>query len=250
MQWLVWFIVWSCVVLEVAIVAFLLRWRVWNSFPAYFGYVVFVLLKAVVLFATLPHPQTYFLAYWLTAPVEILLTILATLESFWRQLRSFRLLRWFRYALPAAISTALAYAAWQGYRFPPVQATPAQAAIINATVAAHYVILAVALLFFVLVAFLHVSWRIHEHRFVLGFAVASLAASFGGSIRAVFGSHFEFVSREAQPLGYLVALFIWLSGAVHPVPAQQGSAQLSVENVDDLKFHLRNVRSFVRNNVR
>ena len=250
MEWSQWLVPVSGIALEFSVVGFFFRWRTWRSFAVYSIYIVFVLLQALSLTAvTFLYPHTYPLVYWLTAPVEILLAILATLESFWRVLKSFQLLRWFRFVLPAAILIALGYAALQGYRFPPVEATPGQAAIINATVAAHYLILAVAVLFFALVALLHVPWRVHEHRFMLGFGIAALAVAFGGSVRAVFGSHFEFVSRQAQPIGYLIALLIWFSAVVHPVP-KDGVISPPVEIVAGLKSQWRNLRSFVRNSTR
>lgn len=250
MGWSEWLVPASGVALEASIVAFLLRWRSWHKFPLYSIYIIFVLLRNSLLTATFSHPQAYFLAYWLSAPLEILLTILAALESFWRVLRSFRLLRWFRFVLPVAILSSLAYAAWQGYRSPPVEASRAGAAIINATVASHYVIVAISLLFFLLVPLLHLPWRIHEHRFVLGFGIASLAVAFGGSIRAVYGSHFVWVSQQAQPIGYLIALLIWLSAVVHPVAQDPAIAGPPVEIVGGLKFQLRNLRSFVRKGAR
>ena len=245
-----WIILVSDVALEVAVVAFLFRCRIAWNFPVFYAYIVFVLLRDLVLTEALSHPHIYFFAYWMSSPVHIFLTILATLENFWRVFRSFQLLRWFRFVLPTAILVALAYAAWQGYRFPPVEATPAGAAIINVTVAAHYMILAVSVLFFLLVVLLNTPWRIHEHRFMLGFGVASLAVAFGGSVRSVFGSHFDWISQQAQPIGYLVALLIWFSAAVHPVPENHRLATPPVENLGGLKFQLRNVRSFVRKNVR
>ncbi len=239
-----------CAALGLLIVRQLLSLSIWRTFPVFTVYSAFVLIQTLLGIATVSHPRYYFYFFWLTAPVEILLTILATLESFWRVLRSFQLLRWFRFVLPAAILIALGYAALQGYRFPPVEATPAQAAIINVTVAAHYAILAVAVLFFALVALLHVPWRVHEHRFMLGFGIAALAVAFGGSVRAVFGSHFEFVSRQAQPIGYLIALLIWFSAVVHPVVKDGAISEPPVENVAGLKSQLRNLRSFVRNSTR
>lgn len=250
MSWSDWLIPGSCIVLEFAIVLMFVRHALWRGFPAFAGYIGFALLQAAVFAVTVSRPSTYFVVFWVTTPVEILLTILALLESFWHVLGSFRLLRWFRLVLPLAIFGALSYGAIQGYRVHPVEAGPAEAAIINATVASHYVIVTVALVFFGLVAFLHVPWRRQEHRFVLGFGVASLAVAFGGSVRAGFGSHFEWVSQHAQPIGYLVALLIWLSAAVHPLTERPADAGTPVENVGGLKFQLRNLRSFVRKGAR
>ncbi len=250
MAWWEWFVLGSGFALEFSIIVFVLRWRIWRSFPAYSIYIVFVHLRDLLLTATLSHPQTYFLIFWFCMPVDILLTILATLESFWRVLRSFQLLRWFRFVLPTVILAALAYSAWTGYRFPPVEASSAGAAIIHATMTSHYVILSIVILYFLLVAFFQVSWRIHEHRLILGFGAASLAFAFGGAVRAVFGSHAAIISRQAPPIGYLIALLIWLSAVIYPVPEKISLPAPSAEMLEHLKFQLRNFRSFVRKDGR
>ena len=250
MTWSDWLVPGSGVALKVAILVFLLRWRTWRSFPVYSIYVIFVLLQDLLLAATFAHPQSYYLAYWISTPVEILLTLLAALESFWRVLESFQLLRWFRFVLPGAILLALTYAAWQGYRLPPVQATRTGAAIINATVAAHYVIVTIAVLFLVLFVVWKMPWRIHEPRFLLGFGIASLAVAIGGWVRTVFGSKFPLVSQQAQPIGYLVALAIWLTAVAYPVPGKVAVPALSQEMLKHLKLQLRNLRSFVRRDGR
>ena len=103
MDWSEWVVPGIGVALEVFVIVFFSRSRAWCKFPAFSIYITFILLRNLLLIATFTHSQAYFLCYWLTAPVEILLTILATLESFWRVLRSFQLLRWFRFVLHAAI---------------------------------------------------------------------------------------------------------------------------------------------------
>jgi hypothetical protein len=254
MNWSDWIIPGLCIALEITLLLLLVRRGTWRAFPFYAVYVLFVLIQSIAFAEIFSHYETYAYVFWITTPVEILLTILAALESFWRVFRIFKLLRWFRLVLPSAIAVSLAYSAWQGYRFPPLAYTSDDAAIINATVTSHYVILVVVLLFFFLVVLLGVSWRIHEYRFLLGFGVASLAASFGGTIRAVFGAHFDFVSREAQPIGYVVALLIWLSAVVHPVPEQRVVEAPSDEQLEaavaDLKNQLHYLRSFVRKSGR
>ncbi len=250
MSWSVWIVPGACFALEFLVLGCVWRWRTWRTFPVYSSYIVFVLFRGALLFSTFSHPKVYFLGYWLSAPVEILLTILAVMESFWRVFRSFRLLRWFRLVLPTAICMALGYSAWAGYHFPPVETSPVGAALIHTSVASHYVVLSIAILFLSLATLLHVPWRIHEHRFVLGFGVASLAFVFGGWVRAVFGSQASVVSAQAPPVGYLIALLIWLSALVHPVAEQPTTSGEPVEIVDGLKFQLRNMRSFVRKSVR
>src|SRR5260221_12721066 len=101
MGWSDWLVLGSCVALEFSVIVFLARWNMWRSFPAYSIYILFALLQAIAFAVTLSYPRTYFMVYWLTAPVEILLTILATHESFWRVLRRLLLFVWIRVVIPA-----------------------------------------------------------------------------------------------------------------------------------------------------
>lgn len=242
-----------CIGLEIGILACLWRWGGWRKVPIFSVYLAFILLRTIIGSIALSHEAFYFEFYWISAPMEIGLTVLAVLESFWRVFASFRLLRWFRLVLPAAVAAALAYSAWRGYhydRFPLVEMTPAASALVSATVMLQYAILGVALTYFLLGVLLHVGGRTLENRLVLGFGVASLAAAFGGSIRGMFGESFGLVSRESQSLGYLIALLLWLSGAVYPIPDGRASVSPPQGFVGDLKFQLRNLRSFVRKGAR
>jgi hypothetical protein len=253
MHWIEFSVQVLCIALEIGIVAGLWRWSSWRHVPVFSVYVVFVLLRTLIGSIALSRPIFYFEFYWISAPLEIALTVLAALESFWRVFASFRLLRVFRFILPAAVGFAMAYAAWRGYyydRFALVEITPAAAAFVRVLVMSHYAILAVALIYFLLGALLHVARRAHEDRFTLGFGLASLTAAFGGAIRGMFGDSFGLVSREAQPAGYLIALLLWFSAAVYPIPDEGESASPSVDFIDDVKFQLRNLRSFVRKGAR
>jgi hypothetical protein len=238
-----------CIALEVGVIACLSRWSGWRDVPVFLAYLVFILLRTIIGSIALSHLAFYYEFYWISEPLEIGLTVLAALESFWRVFASFRLLRWFRLVLPAAVSAALAYSAWRGYhydRFPLVEMTPAASALVSVTVMLQYAILGIALMYFLLGVLLHVGGRLREDRFILGFGVASLTAAFGGSIRGMFGDNFALVSREAQSIGYLIALLLWLSGSIQAIPERPALAGPPQEFMSDLKFQLRNLRSFVR----
>src|SRR5713101_6456445 len=102
-----------CIALQIPIVVFVTLWGTWRKFPFFSWYLIFCLLREIVTSATFSNPDAYYYFFWISEPWEIVLSILAMLESFWAVFRSFRLLHWFRFVLPAAIATALAYSAWQ-----------------------------------------------------------------------------------------------------------------------------------------
>ena len=69
-------------------------------------------------------------------------------------------------------------------------------------------------------------------------------------MRGMFGGSFALVSREAQSLGYLIALLLWLPAAVYPIPDQPAGARPPKDFLSVLKLQLRNLRSFVRKGAR
>ena len=238
----------TCVALQSWILALLWRRKLWRKFPIFTSYIAYVLVRTIVGSATLSYPNVYFYFYWISAPGEMILMILAAHESFLKVFRSFYLLQWFRIFFPGAIVVAVAYSAWEGYASPPVHVSAAGAAIISAALTAQYVILAISILFFVLANFLHVPWKIHEYRFVLGFGISSLAVAFAGAVRSVFGTRFEFVTEMLPAVAYIVSLTVWLSAALHAERSNdQPALRFSPEHaVSDLRRQLLAIRSFLK----
>jgi len=73
-----------CIALEVGVIVCLSRWGGWREVPVFLAYLVFILLRTIVGSIALSHEAFYFEFYWISAPLEIGLTVLAVLESFWR----------------------------------------------------------------------------------------------------------------------------------------------------------------------
>jgi hypothetical protein len=226
----------------------LLLWRrsLVRTYPLFFGYVLFDLVRTIAGSMTLANPQIYFYFCWITAPGEILLAILAVYESFLHVFRVFYLLRWFRVLFPAGIAMALSYSAMRGYLSPPTRASAVGAAIISTMMTGQYVILAISLVFFALATLLRVPWRIHEYRFVLGFGISSVATAFAASVRSEFGTRFAFLSGILPALTYILVLVIWLSAVIHPLPEQ---VDLAVEQPDEVVQRLRRQLAAIRSLV-
>lgn len=237
------------VALEAWILVLVWRRGLWHPFPLFTGYVAYDLLRTLLASATISRPHLYFYVYWITAPGEMLLMILAASESFYKVFRSFYLLWWFRILFPGAIIGALVYSAWQGYVSPPVQASAAGGAIISAAVTAQYVILAIAALFFGLAIFLHIPPKIYEYRFVLGIAVSSLAVAFGGTVRSRFGTNFRFLGEMLPAVAYIGALLVWLSAVRHPQPAKEkqlAEAKSAPQVIAGVRRQSEFIRAFLR----
>jgi hypothetical protein len=236
------------ITLQVCVLVLLWRRALWGRFPFFTGYVAYDLLRTIVGSATLSHP-IYFYVYWITAPLEMILMVLAAHESFLKVFRSFYLLWWFRVLVPGAIVAALGYSAYQGYASPSLHASPAGAAIISAALTAQYSILAIAILFFALAMFLRVPWRIHEYRFMLGFALAALAVAFGGTVRSVFGTNFQFLSEMFPAVVYILTLAVWLSAVLHAEPSNRQVLQEQVSGeqvIGKMRHQTEVIRAFLK----
>jgi hypothetical protein len=90
------------------------RQRLYARFPLFAAYIAYVAVQMVLRSAFLANQHFYFYVYWLTAPIEVILSLLAAHESFLKVFRSFYLLWWFRIFFPGAIVVAVAYSAWKG----------------------------------------------------------------------------------------------------------------------------------------
>jgi hypothetical protein len=205
------------IALQVSILVLMTRRGLMRLFPLFFSYVLYEALIGIVESLILSHARLYSYFYWTAAVGEIILTILAAHESFRRVFRAFYLLPWFRLLFPLGIVLALLYSALSGYLSPPVDSR-VRAAIISAMLTAQYVILTISIGFFILARFLHVPWRIHEYRFMLGFGVSALLTVLGVSLRSEFGTRYELLYETLPALASLLALAIWLSAVVHPYP--------------------------------
>lgn len=233
------------ILLQVCILALMMRRRLVRLFPLFFSYVLYETLLTIVGSLALTHTREYYYFYWTTTLGEVILTILAVHESFRRVFRAFYLLPWFRLLLPGGIVLALLYSALSGYLSPPPNVNRVSAAILSALMASQYVILTISIGFFILAMFLHVRWRIHEYRIMLGFGVSALLTAFGASIGSEFGTRHELLYRTLLPAASILALAIWLSAVVHEYPAGlEGTGQPF--SPDEIVIQLRRQFAIIR----
>jgi hypothetical protein len=249
MYWLGLTTQWLSLALQVWILVLSARRALHRSFPLFTTYISYVVLQTALRSIFLSSPEVYFYVFWITAPIEVLLTLLAAHESFMKVFGNFYLLWWFRFLFPSAIISALAYSGCTAYMHPPVNTSPAGVAIISAQIASQYIILGISVLFFSLVKFLNIRWRVHEYRFVLGFGISALGMAFAGALRSEFGTRFTFLNEMLPPVAYVIALLVWLSAVreteVQAEPAADDRPSPR-ELMQELRYHLRIVRTFLK----
>ncbi len=236
------------VALEICILVLMARRDLFRQFPIFASYVSYVMLQTMLRGAFHSNNDVYFLIFWLTAPSEVILAILAVHESFRRAFRAFYLVRWFRFCFPGAIVLPMLYSLLTGYFSPPAHAHGIYAAIISGMLMAQYVILTISMAFFVLAKLLQVPWRIHEYRIVAGFGLSSGVTALAAGVRSVFGTRFALVSDMLPAVSYLLALGIWLSAAAYRLPPKAASDGQSPtqEELNQLVSRLRGDLAIVR----
>jgi hypothetical protein len=248
MHWFGLVLEWSSVALQVCIFVLMGRRNLYRRFPLFALYTAYLILATVLRSLFLPNPHVYFYVYWVSEPGEIVLAILAVHESFKAVFGAFYLLWWFRFLFPGAIIAALGYSAWHAYVHPPLQVSALGAAIISMAIAAQYVIVCITVLFFVLLRFIRVRWRLYEFRIVFGFGVSALAVAFAGLVRSEFGTKFVFLTVWLPGVAYLVAVLIWFSAMLgeEPKNGRNIAGRPSPEQlVEGLRHQLRTLKKFL-----
>jgi hypothetical protein len=247
---LYWFglsLLWLPILLTVGILALLAQKKLFPRFPFFSTYIAYMVAAGMLKALFLSNWHVYFYVYWLTEPVEIVLSVLAVHESFHRVFEDFYRLRWFPRLFPATIGTALLYSIWKAYVHPPLHVGLRGSIIIALAIAAQYTILGISILFFMMVRFIHVRWRLYEFRIVLGFGIASLIYAFSGVLRSESGTIFDFLSKYLPGMGYVLAVCIWLSAMLSTEPkngANMGDNHQS-QMVDELRSQLRTIKQFL-----
>lgn len=238
---------WISILLHAWIFVLIVRRGLSHRFPIFTAYIAYGVVEMVLRSIFLSNPAIYFYVFWITAPLEMTLMVLAAHESFLRVFRGFYLLWWFRVLFPGAIAGSLVYSAWRGYTAPAFGASARGAAIVAAALAAQHVVLAIAILFFGLAMLLRVPRRIHEYRIILGFAISALAVAFAGTVRSTFGTSFRFLSEDFPAVAYLVVLAVWLSAVLPTEPSsevlQQGPSVAQL--INEMRRQLAWVRTFL-----
>jgi hypothetical protein len=247
MYWFGLMLLWVPIALRLWIFVLMGRKNLYRRFALFTAYIVYTVIVAGLKAIFLSNWRIYFYVYWFSEPGEILLSVLAVHESFVRVFGTFYRLLWFRLLFPGAIAAALIYSCWKAYVHPPSHVSAVGSAIISTAIAAQYVILSIAILFFLLVRFIHVRWRLYEFRIVFGFGVAALVYAFAGVLRSESGTRFDFLSEYLPGMGYVLAVFIWLTAmlAEEPKNGDNIAGTPGPEVLDGLRLHLKTIKKFL-----
>jgi hypothetical protein len=178
-------------------------------------------------------------------------------ESFMKVFRSFYLVQKFRLLLPGAITLALLISVLRAISYPtkvdPLAAVDpgrmAASVIVAGTMTTQYIVLAVSVLFVGLVILLHLPWRVHEYRIVLGFGISALGTFAAGALRSQFPTEFRTLNETLSGVAYTLALVVWITALRHPFTPKPQLIDRGVSPeslVEELRRQVAYTRSLLR----
>jgi hypothetical protein len=198
------------ILLQVCLVALLVRRRTQSLFPMFLAYVVFSLAAALAKLYVSSDYRTYYFVYWAAGAVAVVLATLALLEVFRWIFALFWLRAGFRWLSYGFIVLILGLAVANAIRNPPAHMGRAGAIIFSAGITINFVQAAIFLLFWLLAKSLEIGFRRYAFGIMLGFGVSSIGTLVGWLSRSVFGTKFNFFAMYLPPVAYILALVFWL----------------------------------------
>jgi len=188
----------------------LLRRRIHRIFPLFLAYTVYSALASAAQMLVFLHYQTYFVVYWTTEAVLVVLGILAVLEVFrWIFILFWQ--RWrFRLFVCAAIGLAMFLSILNAILNPPAGVHPLVALILSIGITVNFIQTTIFALFWLLSKSLEIGFRRYAFGIMLGFGASSTGTLIAWIVRSVSGTNFNFLAIYLPPVAYIFALIFWL----------------------------------------
>lgn len=223
------------IVLQISIVALLLRRKLQKRFPWFFVYVCYALLEAGIRLAASRSQSAYFVVYWSTAIPGLVLTVVALWESFlaifWPETK----LRWFMWVFWSCMAVAVAYAVWKGWILPPRQAGRLVTVMLDLEFASGVIIAMFGLLYAGAIRLFGILEHQRESAIIFGFTAYTTISTLSVITRSAFGTRFKAVTDYIPAIAYIIGEVIWTRDLMReeralPVPTQ--TLEQMTETVD------------------
>jgi hypothetical protein len=198
------------VCLEVWLSLLLYRRRVYKQSPVFVSYIVASVLVSLVRVLTVNHYQVYYVVYWASELLLILLSLAALNEVFWYTYRGFDSIWWLRPLYYGAILVALGVTIRMAIVSPPVSNDPLVSFTLDAEIAANIVRAGIVALFAALDKPMAVRFQRYPFGIILGFGVSSIGPSIAYFAFSAFGTKVVRSTDLISIVSYIVALVIWL----------------------------------------
>jgi hypothetical protein len=199
----------------------LLLWRgVYREFPLFLIYVGLSLPATAGRLLTVGNYQLYFVVFWCSNAVLLLLGLAALHEVFRWVYAGFYEFWWFRLVYYGAIGLVLLITLRNALVNPPVQTHPLVSLAVSMGISINLLQAGIVALFGVFAKPLAIEHRRYPFGIVAGFAASSLGAFFGYFGRSIFGKKLDIFTQNVSAVAYIFALVIWLAAFARPEPEE------------------------------
>jgi len=227
--------------LEIWLLVLLVRRDVRRHFPVFFSYGLALGPVTLARLFTTTDYQTYFLVFWWSDAMLLLLGLAALHEVFRWVYRSFYEFWWFRLGYYGAITAVLLIAIRNAVANPPVQAHPVVSLVLDVGIGINLLQAGIATLYYAIMRPLSIEFRRYPYGVVLGFLISSAGPLLGYLAISVFGTKVQGFARYASPVSYFLGLAIWLSAFIVPeIEEKEWIPPMSAERM------LHEVRGYLR----
>jgi hypothetical protein len=210
----------------------LVRSKTNRKFPFFFLYVISSIVFAILRLSVSSNYPLFFVIYWITEAVYVLLALLALHEVFRKIFAAFYEKRWFWLFFPSVVIAISVLAVIYRLGSPPTQANAVMSFIISMGMAVNLVQALLFVLFFVLVWFNGIGWREYPFGIVMGFAAIAVMTFSVQWARSEFGTRLNVVSSYAPAVAYILAVILWLNTFLRPPePEPQWKLKITPEQL-------------------
>jgi hypothetical protein len=207
--------------LEIWLLVLLFRRDVRHHFPVFFSYgLVSVPITLARLLTVVDYP-TYFLVFWGSNALLLILGLAALHEAFHWVYEGFYEFWWFRVGYFGAIAVVLLVTVRNAMVNSPVQAHPVIGLILDIGIAVNLLQAGIAALFAILAKPLAIEHRRYPFGIVAGFAASSLGPFVGYLVRSIFGKNLDTFAQNASAVAYILGLVIWIAAFARPEPEEK-----------------------------
>jgi hypothetical protein len=196
--------------LEAWLSVLLYRRQVNKLFPVFFSYIAVSVPVSLIRVLTVTHYQVYYVVYWASELLLILLSLAALNEVFWYTYRGFDSIWWLRPLYYGAILVALGVTIRMAIVSPPVINHQVLSFLLDAEITANIVRAGIVALFAALDKPMAVRFQRYPFGIILGFGVSSIGPSIAYFAFSAFGTKVVRSTDLISIVSYIVALVIWL----------------------------------------
>ena len=197
-------------VLQAAIAILMWRRKLVKTFPIFFAYMLFHLVRHFAELAAMPHPMAYFWVWWGAEALDAFITLAVIQEIFGVvfepydafRTRGIAIFRWLTFALfiLAAVTAII---------FPAAETNRQMATFFVLDRSAQFIILGLLFFLFVFCKLFGMTWRHYIFGIAAGFLIMTSVSAADFAVRAHEGQRGNFWHHFFGPVGFTLGNIVW-----------------------------------------